>query len=201
MMEEIWKDIKGFEGRYQVSNLGRVRSLDMTYMSSNQYSSTEEFNVTKKGRILKPVMNVWGYYRVNLANHGKTKIRPIHRLVAETFLPNPNNYKCVNHKDENKLNNTVFFKHDGSIDVVRSNLEWCTFKYNDNYGTRNKRITEKVNRQRMKPVMQLDLNNNIINTFESICQASAYTGLSRRAIWSVCNNKRKSHRGFIFKYK
>ena len=93
-MEEIWKDIKGFEGRYQVSNLGRVRSLDWP---------------RHNGRILKQQITHWGYYRVNIVSEcGGVKYLGVHRLVAIAFIPNPHNYPEVNHKDEDKLNNLVF---------------------------------------------------------------------------------------------
>ena len=101
-MEEIWKDIKGYEGLYQVSNLGRVRNI-------------------KYGRLLK-YGYVGEYNRVTLYSDSKPDYRMVHRLVAESFIDNPNNYPIVNHKDENKSNNVV------------SNLEWCTMTYNLNYG-------------------------------------------------------------------
>ena len=110
-MEEIWKDIKGYEGLYQVSNLGKVRSLDR-YVNSNKNSKR-----LAKGQILKPYL--WsGYPNVNLCINQKRKGKQIHRLVAEAFLPNPNNYSIVNHIDENPLNSKL------------SNLEWCTQKHN-----------------------------------------------------------------------
>lgn len=109
-MKELWKDIKGYEGCYQVSNLGRIKSLDR--MTNNQYG--EYF---MKGRILKnSIIKDKGYCRVSL-NNGNGKIsKRVHRLVAEAFIPNPENKLEVNHKDGNKLNNCV------------SNLEWCTNK-------------------------------------------------------------------------
>lgn len=115
-MEEIWKDIKGYEGKYQVSSLGRVKSL----------------NYRNKGieQILK-LDNYLDYSYIALS--GKTF--KVHKLVATHFIPNPDNLRYINHKDENKRNNSV------------DNLEWCTFNYNMNYGTRNKRIAEKKRKQ------------------------------------------------------
>lgn len=104
---EIWKDIKGYEGLYQVSNLGNVKSLKT---NKNLYYS-------KSGK----------YYRVGLFK-GKRKMYSIHRLVAEAFILNPNNYPCVNHKDCNTFNNEI------------NNLEWCTYKQNNNYGSRNIKV-------------------------------------------------------------
>lgn len=112
--EEIWKDIIGYEGLYQVSSLGRVRSLD-------RYDSNNHF---LKGRILKLSANGKGYLKVALNSNGKAKTYSVHRLVLQSFIPNPDNLPQVNHKDENKTNNNV------------DNLEWCDNSYNLNYGTR-----------------------------------------------------------------
>lgn len=120
-MEE-WKDIVGYEGRYQVSNLGRVKSLKRKVGVKNR--STPE-------KILKEHLQKEGYYTVVLYKNGEPRRLSVHRIVAEAFLYNPNNYPVVNHKDENKGNNNV------------NNLEWCTVIYNMNYGTVGKRIAEK----------------------------------------------------------
>lgn len=185
-MEEIWKDIKGFEGRYQVSNMGRVRSLDWP---------------RHKGRILKQQITYWGYYRVNIVPEcGGVKYLGVHRLVAIAFIPNPNNYPEVNHKDENKLNNLVFINPDGSIDYEKTNLEWCTTQYNLSYGTRNERFQKKSNEPRMRAVNQYDLDGNLINTFKSIAEAGRAVGISTRTIWSICNKKGNSAYGFVFRY-
>ena len=103
-MREIWKDIEGYEGLYQVSNLGRVKSLQM--YANGGYK--------KRVKILKPCNNGNGYYVVYLMKNKKRSVNYIHRLVAQAFLKNFNNYKCINHKDENKSNNNV------------DNLEWCS---------------------------------------------------------------------------
>ena len=113
-MEE-WKNIVGYEGKYQISSLGRVKSLN--------------YRNTGKEKILKQNINK-GYKEISLFNGKTKKIYLVHRLVALHYISNPNNYPCVNHKDEDKTNNTV------------SNLEYCTYKYNNNYGTRNCRISK-----------------------------------------------------------
>lgn len=125
-MQEIWKDIVGYEGLYQVSNLGRVKVLPKTIhygWYNNKVVNQEE--MIKKNTL----RNKSGYYFTTLTKDKVRHFFQIHRLVAEAFLPNPNNYECVNHKDENKTNNNV------------DNLEWCTRKYNANYGSRNKKIS------------------------------------------------------------
>lgn len=118
-MEEIYKDIKGYEGLYQVSNYGRVKSLN--------------YRRTGKERLLKQILHTNGYFYVRL--YKSNKWFSIHRLVAETFIPNPENLPCVNHKDEVKTNNHV------------DNLEWCTNEYNLNFGSRNERISETLSKK------------------------------------------------------
>ena len=116
-MKEEWKDIKGYEGLYQISSFGRVKSLNYMHKSVSKYLSLA-------------IMSS-GYVYVLLYKEGKRKMYRVHRLVAEAFIPNPNNYKEVNHKDENKQNNRV------------DNLEWCTRNYNHNYGTLKERRSLK----------------------------------------------------------
>ena len=125
-MIEEWRDIKGYEKLYQVSNLGRVKSLPKFHRTSKFYSS---IGYMSKEKILKPLKQSCNYLQVDLCDiNGKRRKKYIHKLVAEAFIPNPNNYKYVNHKDEKKTNNKI------------DNLEWCSFDYNLNYGTRNARI-------------------------------------------------------------
>ncbi len=121
---EIWKDIKNYEGIYQVSNYGNVKRL---YGKGARYE-----------RIIKPNTTNKNYYFVVLCKNGIRNYCRVHRLVAETFIPNPDNLPCVNHKDENKQNNNV------------ENLEWCTIKYNTNYGSGIKRRMEKIKKRSLK---------------------------------------------------
>lgn len=125
-MEEIWKDVCGYEGLYQVSNLGNVRSLDRFELLKNNVSRR------RKGRMLKQQVDKDGYLVVGFTKEAKHYYFKVHRLVATAFLENSENYNQVNHKDENKGNNVV------------TNLEWCDAKYNTNYGTRNMRLTGRI---------------------------------------------------------
>ncbi len=122
-IKEIWKDVIGYENLYQISSLGRVKSL------GNGGSNNS------KERIMKLKLGSRGYYEVSLCKEGKHKSFTIHRLVAQAFLDNPNNYPCVNHKNEVKTDNRV------------DNLEWCTQAYNNIYGTKLERFknTAKIN--------------------------------------------------------
>lgn len=123
-MVEEWKDIKGYEGYYQVSNLGRVKSLPRLLI----YSDGQKHYYKEK--ILKPQKHYRGYLLVVLCKCGVRCGDVVHRLVAEAFIPNPNNYNEINHIDEDKTNNRV------------DNLEWCTHIYNINFGTRNERMSD-----------------------------------------------------------
>ncbi len=124
---EVWKDI---DERYEVSNFGRVKRKNRTIIRSDGK------RVTLKERLLKPQEISDGYYAVYLPNDKKQVWKYVHRLVAEAFLPNPDNLPQVNHKDEDKHNNVVVINDDGSIDLEKSNLEWCTVHYNMTYGTK-----------------------------------------------------------------
>lgn len=127
LLQEIWNDIQGYEGLYQVSNFGRVKSLP----KKHDISMGKGYYITKE-RILQPGEDKDGYLQVGLRKNKKTKMRKIHRLVAETFIPNLNNLPQVNHKDENKQNNDVI------------NLEWCNNSYNQNYGTCGQKKSESM---------------------------------------------------------
>ena len=124
-MEE-WKSIPGYEGLYEVSNLGRVRSLDRYVKYSNGNIHLH------KGKVLSPGKNTDGYLEVVLKCNRKCKTITVHRLVAQTFIPNPDNLPQVNHKDEVKSNNCV------------ENLEWCTQQYNLNYNGVLKRRSQRM---------------------------------------------------------
>ena len=160
-MEE-WKEVNNYEGLYWISNLGHVKN--------------------SKGKILKPTVQVNGYYKVNLIKNKISKNHTIHRLVAEAFIPNPDKLPEVNHKDENKLNNSVH------------NLEWCSHKYNSTYGTILTRIQENsVNCVSVKCV-----ETGII--YKSIREAGKITNIDHSNIAKVCRGKQKTAGGYHWVY-
>ena len=125
----------------------------------------------------------------------------IHRLVAKAFIPNPNNYPYINHKDENKKNNIVYVNPDGSVDFEKSNLEWCTPKYNTNYGTSINRKKETYKELGYyKPVVLYDYEGNVLEEFESITSASLKYG-SITSIYTCCTGKVPTAAGLHFRFK
>ena len=177
-MKEIWKDIEGYEGRYQVSNFGNVRSVDRVF------TDTLGRKVNRKGKLLKCDTN--GRYKlVRLYNisQGKVIALLVHRLVAQAFIPNPDNLPCVNHKDEDKTNNSV------------DNLEWCTYQYNNSYNDKGRRISAT----KSKPVYQFDLNGNLIKEWKSMAEAGKSLGIDAGNISAACSGKLKTYKGFIWK--
>ena len=182
---EIWKDIEGYEGFYQVSNLGRVKSLERDVFNPRGTVIRH-----MKEKILVQNIGKLGYAYVNLYLNGKMKTIKTHRLVAMAFLPNPENKPMVNHKDEVKTNNVV------------DNLEWCDNKYNANYGTRNSRIIQNRrsyklgNAPKAKAVFCEELNK----TFDCAKRAEQELGIWGTSIIKVCKGKAKTTGGFHWKY-
>lgn len=161
MNKEIWKSIKGYEGLYEVSSFGNVRN--------------------KKCKILKPRKNKNGYYQVCLSKNNKHKNHYIHKLVALLFLKNDKKMPCVNHKNENKLDNNI------------SNLEWCTYSYNNNYG--------KMKDLCSKRVLQYDKQGNFIKEWNSIHEIERNLKIYHGSICKCCKNKLKTTGGYVWKYK
>lgn len=183
MKKEYWKPVLGYEGLYEVSNCGRVRSLD-TYRKGRNGSI-----IFCKGKILKPFKNTQGYLKVVLCKNGKVKTFRVHRLVAEAFISNPDNLPCVNHKDENKQNNVV------------SNLEWCSYSYNINFGTRNERMAKKnTNGKRSKPVLQYTLDGQFVKEWQSTMECGR-NGFNQGAVAACCRGELKKYKDFIWRYK
>lgn len=166
---EQWKDVVNFEGLYEVSSFGNVRRVHKDPRSSKYKILSQE--------------TLRGYKRVALSKNNKLYKKLVHRLVAEAFLDNPSNLEQVNHKDEDPSNNNLY------------NLEWCSRIYNMNYGTGISRQVAK----RSKKVIQLDLNGNILNEFNSTQEASKLLGISQGLISSCCNGGywRDNHTKFI----
>ena len=175
---EIWKPVVGYEGLYEISSFGRVKS----------------YKQSKKGKILKIFKDSNGYFRVTLNTN---KQYSVHRLVAQTFIPNPNNLPQVNHKDENKTNNIIWVNEDGSIDYNKSNLEWCDAKYNMNYGTLQKRRAKKV----LKPLLQYSKDGIFIKEWDSRIDAANQTKISRKRISDCCCGRQETAGGFVWKNK
>lgn len=157
MKKEIWKDVKDYEGDYKVSNYGRIKSLKKN-----------------KEIVLKPVLKN-GYCYVSLTKNKKCKTFRVHRIVAQSFILNYNNYPCINHINEIKTDNRV------------ENLEWCTYEYNNNYGKKKQEI------------YQMDLDKKIIKKWNNIKEASNNLKISKSSISECLNYNAKSAGGFVWR--
>lgn len=195
-MGEIWKDIKGYEGLYQISNMGRVKSLLKVTKFGNRLKVNEEM-------ILKPALGKRGYYVVSLNHNGKSKTFTIHRLIAEAFIPNPQNKEFIDHINTIKTDNRI------------ENLRWVTSKENSNNILTLQHSSESTSKKwkegcynnrnniHYRKVQQFDKEGNLIATYDSIIEASEITGVERSSISAVClgtNPKRHSAGGYIWKH-
>lgn len=210
MIKEEWRDIPNYEGLYQVSNKGQVKSLEKVVIRKDGRKNTYP------ERILKQSKNNMGYLYVDLFKNNKSKKFLVHRLVALAFIPNdnPTDKNEINHLDENPSNNHV------------SNICWCNRYENNNYGTRNERVSktlkgkfkdkenhpmfgkhrteetkQKISKAISIPIIQLDLQNNFIRDWDSATTASTELKISRQHISNCCKGKRNKCGGYKWVYK
>lgn len=177
-MEEIWKDVPGYEGLYKVSSLGRVMSV--SYNRTNRPA----IRVLRADRL--------GYLVVTLHNNNHSKTFKVHRLVAIAFIPNPECFPCVNHKDEDKMNNNI------------NNLEWCSYSYNNKYGNRPRKVLNahkaKKSSKAERAVVKLDTNGAVLEEFSSISEAARIIGIARESVRDAVRGKSKTCVGYIWRY-
>lgn len=177
-MEEVWKQIKGFEGYYEVSNFGNVRSID-------RYVYQQGREQLYKGVQISPYKINSGYLCVRLSKGNKKKGYLVHRLVAEAFIQNPQSLPQINHKDENKHNNNI------------ENLEWCTLSYNASYGTLPQKKKEKFGHR----VCQYDNRGSFLRTFTSSREAERETNIRHSEILDCCKHLAHTAGGYIWRFK
>lgn len=208
MEEEIWADIKGYEGLYKISNYGNVKSLERYKKNHSKMAKVEE-------KDMKPYLNNNGYLYVNLNKNGICKHIYIHRLLMEAFVPNPNNYSCINHRDGNKLNNSL------------TNLEWCSYSYNNKEAYRlglkkpsknliGKKRSEETKRKIsksqkgkknkgvrkiMRAVNQYSLDGEFLNSYESSREAIRSLGKGTPSCITIaCRKEKTTAYGYIWRY-
>lgn len=169
-MEEVWKPIAGFEGKYEVSNLGQVRRLPANNMPMKMVPQMTTFD---------------GYAKVGLYKDKRTRGYYVHRLVATAFIPNPNNLPLVNHKDETTLNNVV------------DNLEWADVMYNNNYGKSRERMSKQSGRR--KKIDVFDSDGNLITTYGSVNETAEGLGYSTSWVHRLLRGRSES-KEYILKY-
>lgn len=172
---EKWKEIKGYEGKYEVSDKGNIRSINYHRMGFT--------------KLLTPRLAHTGYYRIGLSKGCQKKTFNVHRLVAEAFLDNPNGYPSINHKDEDKTNNNV------------DNLEFCSVAYNNNYGTHNEKIgnAHRNRKDQSKPIIAKDSDGNEIY-FPSIKEAERILGVDHSGVCKVLKGKYERMYGYEWRY-
>lgn len=186
MENEVWKDVLGYEGLYQVSNLGRVKRLPYKLVGRTIGKKKEYIrNFPEKIMIGSICEN--GYIRVTLSKDGKSCYKNIHKLVADAFIPNPNNYPCINHKDETRTNNNI------------NNLEWCSYSYNNTYGNAKKKFAESYSKNHSTPVAMFSLCGEKINEFPSIKSAAKFVGGNECNIYRAAKKIRKTAYGYIWR--
>lgn len=170
----MWKEIPGFEGLYEVSTDGLVRSMDRISPHGHHL----------KGKVLKQMTHNKGYLQVSLCKDGVVHQMLVHRLVAQVFIPNPKGLDFINHKDEDKSNNFV------------GNLEWCTQHYNNTYNGKMEKLAEL----KQKPVVQMNLDGSEVARFKSAAHAARSLNFDKARINHCCRGEAKTHHGFTWKY-
>ena len=187
-MNEIWKDIEGYEGIYQVSNMGRVKRLarSVVQKNPNPYSDTSVVQpISEKILTTRPTKEGYPLILLRGGKDGKRHGFSVHRLVAKAFIPNPDNLPEVNHKNEIRTDNRA------------DNLEWCTRQYNVHYGN----CQEKSNAARvLKPVDQYTKDGTFVAHHDSVSAASKATGICTGTIAGICKGKIRSSHGYTFRY-
>ena len=192
-MTEQWRtavyDSEVYEGLYKVSNFGKILSLN--------------YKRTGKAKLMTPVKNKDGYFQVCLRKNGETNLCLVHRLVAQTFLPNPEGKPCINHKiegEKGKTMNMVIFNTDGSVNKEKSTIEWATYEENNNYATRNERLSKALTNGKLsKRVLQLSLSGDLIREWDSTNECGR-NGFNQGNVAACCRGERKTHKGFRFMF-
>lgn len=184
MEKEIWRDIPTYLGIYQASNFGRIRTYPKPVSCYN--SIGQDVSMTLGGDILQQTQNNNGYYYVVLTVNGKANRIGVHRLVSMAFIPNPDCLPIVNHKDENPTNNNV------------ENLEWCTYKYNSNYGTSRERQSKKKRQFHKKKIEMLTVDNVPLRIFNNFVEIEEYfqRGDLHANLIAVCKGRRNTCMGY-----
>lgn len=219
LIREVWRDIEGYEGLYQVSNYGRVKSIERVVI----YNDGRKKLIPE--RIMKQI-ECEGYLCVVLSKNNKSKHLKIHRLLALTYLENPNNYPIINHITENKDFNFIGIVNN---EIISSSIEWCTHLQNMNFGSLKERASKnskgknnpmygkhhskktkeklsvmfkgKPNYNKRKPILQYTLDGVLVKEWSSGREIYQTIGFSQGNISSCCSGALKSAYGFIWKYK
>ena len=184
---EIWKPVVGYEGLYEVSNLGKVKAI--------------KWHRGEEEKEMRPYTTYKGYLRLRLTKNGKGKQFQIHRLVAEAFIPNPENKPYIDHINTDRTDNTVWLNEDGSINYEKTNLRWATNKENCNNPISRQNYSKSNKGKTAVPILQFDKNMKFIKKWESMADAETSLGIKSR-LSEYCGNKygRKTAGGFIWRY-